>query len=76
MVVPAEVKSEEVIFDANLSALIALLGKYAMENIFCYLDDTGCLIKYYVFSKIWEYILDFGSSVNALEICSVSVRVR
>ena len=33
MVVPAEVKSEEVIFDANLSALIALLGKYAMENI-------------------------------------------
>ena len=49
MVVPAEVKSEEVIFDANLSALIALLGKYAMENIFGYLDDRGCLIKYYVF---------------------------
>ena len=52
MVVPAEVKSEEVIFDANLSALIALLGKYAMENIFGYLDDRGCLIKYYVLSKI------------------------
>lgn len=28
MVVPAEVKSEEVVFDANLSALIALIGGF------------------------------------------------